>query len=173
MTVEELIAFFGLPAQNIDFSDFLVANGIFERPIFDVDTENPMEHIQIPDRGLSLEFIRPISYSHRYGVVREDGEMIFAKIFVYATAEDEFFAYVGQVLPGVATNIVVEDALSRFGAPSWVRDEGDPFGRPNNIEYTWDNIEGFSIFIRFYKEPPSVRHMVISPAKEQVKVQCK
>ena len=165
MKIEELIVFFGLPAQNEKFDKFLTANGIDERPIFDVDLENPTERIQIPDEGLSLEFIRPISYHQRYGSVREDGEMIFAKIFVYATPEDEFSAYTGQVLPGVSTNITVADALDRFGVPSRVRDEGDPFGRPNNIEYSWEDVEGLSIFIRFLKDPPSVRHMVISPKK--------
>lgn len=93
--------------------------------------------------------------------------MIFAKIFVYAVAVDDFCRYAGQVLPGISTNITVGDALSRLGVAGRVRDEDDPFGRPNNIEYTWGNVEGYCVFIRFYKEPPSVRHMVISPAKRK------
>lgn len=167
MKVEELIGFFGLPAQNIEFDRFLAGNGIFERPIYDVETENPSERVCIPDRGLSLEFVRPSWYSQRYGPVRQHGEMVFAKIFVYATAEDDFCGYAGQVLPGISTNVTVGDALSRLGVAARVRDEDDPFGRPNNIEYTWENVGGASVFIRFYKEPPSVRHMVISPAKRK------
>ena len=165
MKVEDLVNFFGLPAQNKEFDKFLTANGISERPIFDVDTENPTERISVPSQGLSLEVVRPASYRQRYGAIREDGEMIFAKIFGYVTAEDDFSAYAGQVLPNVSTTIELGDALRRFGTPSRVRDENDPFGRPNNIEYTWENICGFSVFIRFFKEPPSVRHIVVSPAK--------
>lgn len=70
MKVEELTEFFGLLAQNIEFDRFLAGNGILERPIYDVETENPFEMIEIPDRGLSFEFVKLREYRERYGSVR-------------------------------------------------------------------------------------------------------
>ena len=165
MRAQELIGFFGLPAQNMHFDKFLTENGISERPVFDDETGNPFERISLENLGLSLKFMRPGAYGEQYGGVREDGEMIFSSIFIYTLPEEGFSAYSGGVLPDLATSITQQEAMSRFGPASRVRDEGDRFGRPNNIEFTWNNVNGLHIFIRFLKNPAVVRHMVVSPTE--------
>ncbi|WGS51144.1 hypothetical protein LFL96_06475 [Paraburkholderia sp. D15] len=138
---------------------------IYERPVFDHESGNPAERISLEKLGLSLEFMRPGAYKEQYGSTREDGEMIFSSIFIYAVPEDGFDAYSGEVFPELSISVTQQEAVKQFGPAARVRDEGDRFGRPNNIELTWNDVNGFSIFIRFLKNPPAVRHMVISPAE--------
>lgn len=147
------------------FDKFLKKNRISERPVFDDDTGNPIERISLKDQGLSLEFIRPGAYREEYGSAQEHGEMIFSSIFIYAVPEDDFQAYAGEVLAELATSITQQEALRQFGPALRIRDEGDRLGRPNNMEFTWNNINGLHIFVRFFKNPAAVRHMVISPAE--------
>lgn len=91
--------------------------------------------------------------------------MIFSSIFIYAVPEDDFQAYAGEVLAELATSITQQEALRQFGPALRIRDEGDRLGRPNNMEFTWNNINGLHIFVRFFKNPAAVRHMVISPTE--------
>jgi hypothetical protein len=165
MRVQTLIPFFGLPSQDRNFDQFLTQNGISVRPVFNEKTENPIERISLQELGLSLGFERPNAYAKQYGSVRENGEMIFSSVFIYAVPEDGFATYSGEILSTLATDITRQDTEHRFGTASRIRDEGDRFGRPNNIEFTWNNISGLSIFIRFLKVPAAVRHVVISPTR--------
>jgi hypothetical protein len=163
MKIEELIGFFGLPAQNTDFDKYLKAHDIDDRPKFDPETGNPTERIALPDQGLSLEFIQPDSYLKNFGGIRQDGGMLFARILVYALPEEDFKPYSGPVLTHVSTDITQEDALAQFGKPFRIRDEGDRFGRANNIEYTWKNVDGIGLYVRFIKNPPAVKIIMVSP----------
>ncbi|GAB2909712.1 hypothetical protein GCM10027093_54780 [Paraburkholderia jirisanensis] len=165
MKIQDLVKFFGLPAQNLAFDKFLTEYGISERPVFDVESGNPFEIITLEAQGFMLQFDQPDDYEKQYGNPREAGEMIFSKIFLYIVAEEGFKPYSGEVLPGISSDITREKALAEFGSPSRTRDEGDRFGRPNNIEYTWNNVNGLGVFIRFIKDPPAARHIVISPEK--------
>jgi hypothetical protein len=165
MNIGDLPKFFGLPATNREFQEFLSNNGIEERPAFDPETGNPVELIEVPDSGLALEFIRPGAFVKKFGPVREDGDMIFSKIFIYLVREDDYAAYTGTWPSPFPTSMTPDECLASFGKPDRVRDENDDFGQPNSIEYTWDLVDGYSIFVRFIKVPLAARHVVVTPAK--------
>ncbi|CAB3727482.1 hypothetical protein [Trinickia soli] len=90
MNVGDFQKFFGLPATNQEFAVFLSSHGIDERPAFDSETGNPAELIELPESGVALEFVRPGAFVKKFGPVREDGDMIFSKIFVYLVPEDDY-----------------------------------------------------------------------------------
>ncbi|GAB2909729.1 hypothetical protein GCM10027093_54800 [Paraburkholderia jirisanensis] len=165
MEIPKLVRFFGLPSQNLEFDKFLAENNIEDRPVFDLDTENPAEIISLPDQGMFLEFVQPGSYRAMHGSVREDGEMIFSEIFLYLRSEEGFAPYSGKILPDLSSDIRQDEVLVKFGSPSLIRDGNDQFGRPNTIEYAWENVNGFSVTIMFLKNPSVVRYIVVSPEK--------
>ncbi|NDV73506.1 hypothetical protein [Burkholderia cenocepacia] len=165
MDANDLIKYLGLPATNTEFREFLLKNGVDEIPAYDPDTGNPFSVIELTENGLSMEFIRPIAFSKKFGPPRENGEMIFSKIFIYLASEDDYSAYAGKLPAMLAGMSTVEDCIAQFGKPDRVRDEDDDFGQPNNIEYTWDHVGAHSIFIRYIKDPRAIRHVVITPAK--------
>ena len=165
MNVGDLPKFFGLPATNQEFETFLSSHGIKERPAFDSETGNPAELIELPDFGLALEFIRPGAFVKKFGPVREDGDMIFSEIFAYLVQEDDYAAYKGTWPSPFPALINPDTCLAAFGKSDHIRDESDDFGQPNNIEYEWDSVDGYSIFIRFIKVPLAAKHVVVTPAK--------
>lgn len=165
MNVGDLPKFFGLPATNPDFDVYLSSHDIEERPAFDSETGNPAELIELPESGLALEFVRPGAFVKKFGPVREDGDMIFSKIFVYLVSEDDYAAYDGTWPHPFPASITPDACLAAFGKPDRIRDENDDFGQPNNIEYTWDSVDSYSIFVRFMKLPLAAKHVVVTPAK--------
>lgn len=72
VNVDDLRKYFGFPAKNHEFSEFLLKIGINENPAFDLESGNPFYIIQLPELGLSLEFIRPFAFIKKFGPIRED-----------------------------------------------------------------------------------------------------
>jgi hypothetical protein len=165
MNVDDLLQYFGLPVTNREFHEFLSRNEIREQPDYDPESGIPFALLELPEVGLSMEFIKPDEYAEDFGPVRENGEMIFSKIFIHLVPEDDYKGYMGVLASVLPDPLLPDSCHAKFGKPDLVRDENDDFGQANNIEYKWKSINGYSIFVRFIKAPLAVRHVVITPAR--------
>ncbi|WGS51147.1 hypothetical protein LFL96_06490 [Paraburkholderia sp. D15] len=165
MGIDDLLKYFGRPVTNPAFDDFLSRNGVEERFEYSSDSGIPFALLEIPVSGISMEFIKPREFADDFGAVQEDGDLLFSKVFLYIAAEDNYYAYSGAWPSVVPKPTLPEACISKLGHPDFIRDEDDDFGQTNTVEYTWDQTNGYSVFVRFTKQPLAVRHIVITPAR--------
>ncbi|MDM5182115.1 hypothetical protein PO883_33635 [Massilia sp. DJPM01] len=159
MKISRLTNFLSFPAQNIDFDKFLIEHEITERPL---DKPTPIAWLNRKDLGVSMIFYPVRDYRKWWGLVGEDGEMIFSTLQIYGENNDSGFAGYRDQLPyGLTFASTLQEARAIFGEPTL-----DHLSGPENRVYLWYGYQGYSIALCFLPENNGISFLSIEKNKK-------
>ncbi len=157
MKINDVVQFFGLPAQNIEFDAYLTAHGISRRPVF---KETPVDRISVKENGISLGFDTDRHYIKFYGPLRDTGDMVLTSVQAYGPVNDSGFSAYPDALPlGLTFSLTLDDAVRILGEPTLNHPSG-----PNRL-YAWYNHEGTTIGLCFLTENQGISFIDLSKVK--------
>ncbi|GGC13157.1 hypothetical protein [Pseudoduganella buxea] len=162
MKINEVVQFFGLPAQNTEFDAYLTAHGISHRPVF---KETPVDRISVKEKGISLGFDTDRHYLKFYGPLLDTGDMVLTSVQAYGAVNDSGFSEYPDALPyGLTFRSTLDEAVRIFGEPTLNHPSG-----PNRV-YAWYNHQGTTIGLCFLPDNQGISFIDLSKAKMKAPV---